>query len=40
MKKIGILCPTAKEVHPYLSTRESLINAVNLQVKLCVDKID
>jgi hypothetical protein len=39
MKKIGILCPTAKEVHPYLSTRESLINAVNLQVKLCMDKI-
>ena len=39
MKKIGILCLTAKEVHPYLSIRESLINAVNLQVKLCMDKI-
>ncbi len=39
MKKIGILCATNKELSPYLSTRESLINAVNLQVKLCMDKI-
>jgi len=39
MKKIRILCATAKEVHPYLSTRERLINSVNLQVKLCMDKI-